>query len=178
MTSQLRIPCVCTKPSAVCIYTCSDSVLVICCVSTDRGESRLTEAEARNPVQGTRGNVFYLPIPPDMAKKPGQEGAVTNSGGITNHSDVLACPRNSHIDAPAVAQKPYGSQWILPNLELIHRYILISRSTFEMEKEMNCYWIGTATVNLVHTCMMQESEIEQNATMLTIDMITASASLP
>ena len=131
MTSQLRIPCVCTKPSAVCIYTCSDSVLVICCVSTDRGESRLTEAEARNPIQGTRGNVFYLPIPPDMAKEPGQEGTVTSSGGITNHSDVLACPRNSHIDAPAVAQKPYGSQWILPNLELIHRYILISRSTLQ-----------------------------------------------
>jgi len=99
MTSQLRIPCVCTKPSAVCIYTCSDSVLVICCVSTDRGESRLTEAEARNPIQGTRGNVFYLPIPPDMAKEPGQEGTVTSSGGITNHSDVLACPRNSHIEA-------------------------------------------------------------------------------
>jgi hypothetical protein len=117
MTSQLPILCVCTKPSAVCIYTCSNRVFVICRVSTDRGESRLTEAEARNPVQGTRGNVFYLPIPPDMAKEPGQEGAVTNSGGIANHSDVLACPRNSHIDAPAVAQKPYGSQWIRPNLE-------------------------------------------------------------
>jgi hypothetical protein len=78
-------------------------------VLTDRGESRLTEAEARSPIQGTRGNVFYLAIPPDMAKKPGKEGAVTNCGGITNHSNVLPCSRNSHIDAPAVAQKPYSS---------------------------------------------------------------------
>ena len=86
---------------------------------TDRGESRLTEAEARNPIQGTRGNVFYLAIPPDMAKEPGKEGAVTNSGGITNHCNVLAFSRNSHIDAPAVAQKPYSSYWIRANLESI-----------------------------------------------------------
>ena len=30
-----------------------------------------------------------------LSKEPGQEDAVTNSGGITNHSDVLVCPPSS-----------------------------------------------------------------------------------
>ena len=87
-------------------------------VLADRGESRLIEAKARNPIQGTRGNVFHLPIPPDMAVEPGQEGAVTNGRGITNHSDMLACPCDSHIDASAVTQEPHSSKWIRANLGL------------------------------------------------------------
>ena len=96
-------------------------MLVICCpVSTGRGQSRLTEAEAGNPVQGTAS---YAEEPECLTTGQEGESAATNTGGITNHSDVLACPCNSHIDAPAVAQKPYGSQWIRPNLLLIQRYI-------------------------------------------------------
>jgi hypothetical protein len=78
-------------------------------VLTDGGKSWLIEAKARNPIQGTRGNMLHLPIPSDVTEESGQEGAVTNSRGITDHGEMLACPRNSHIDAPAVTQESHGS---------------------------------------------------------------------
>lgn len=63
----------------------------------DRRESGLAEAEAGNPIQGTRCNMFYLSIPPDMTEEPGEEGAVANGRGVTYHSDMPACPCDSHI---------------------------------------------------------------------------------
>ena len=89
MTSHLPTPCVRTTPSAVCIYASADRMLVICCpVSTGRGQSRLTEAEAGNPVQGTAS---YAKEPECLTTGQEGESAATNTGGITNHSDVLAC---------------------------------------------------------------------------------------
>lgn len=90
----------------------------------------MIETKARNPIQGTRGNVFYLPVPSDMTEESGQEGAVTNSRGITNDGDMLACPRNSNIDTPAVTQESHGSQWIRPNLRL-NREISITGTTLQ-----------------------------------------------
>lgn len=88
------------------------------CVLTDGRQSGLTEAKARHPIQRTRHYMFHLPISPDMTKEPCQEGAVTDSRGVTYHGDMPACPCNSHIHAPAVTKETYCSQWVWSNLEI------------------------------------------------------------
>jgi hypothetical protein len=149
---------------------------------TDGGQGRWIEAKTIITTIGTRFNMSYLAVLADVTKEPAQESIVANRRTIAHKCDMPPCPGNGYIHAPVVTKEPYRSQGVGPNLTGLtnkHHFSLRYRSS-NWDKKKNVLLIYYLCMILCRSNTVTFTNQKEGKTKLsfTIDMTTASASLP
>ena len=151
---------------------------------TDGGQGGWIEAKTIITTVRTRFNMCYLAVLTDMEKEPAQESIVANRRTIAHKCDMPPCPSNGYIHAPVVTKEPYRSQGVRPNLTGLtnkHHFSLRYRSSSSDKKKGVLLLQWCNMIYAVQEQTLSPSQIRTKAKpehLFTIDMTTASASLP